>query len=104
MTTWIPGMYFAAPISDTEFWAGVVITFVVLAMKIFAFVTALSYSSESYLAADKMTKAGWCVILAVAILLQVVPLPLTIINLAFVIAAGVFLADVRPALASLHRR
>ncbi|GAB2974716.1 DUF2516 family protein [Nocardioides montaniterrae] len=102
--TWIPGMYFAAPINDTEFWIGIVVTFIVLAMKIFAFVSALMYSADAYVAADRWHKSGWTLVLAVSVLLQVVPLPLQIINLGFLVAACVFLADVRPALAGLRRR
>ncbi len=78
--------------------------FVLLVVKIFAFVNALLYSAESYLAADKLNKPTWCILLGVAVVLQLLPLPLTIVNLAMTIAALVYLADVRPALAGLRRR
>jgi hypothetical protein len=77
-----------------------------LAVKLFALISALSFSTEHYRAAGKWTKQGWCILLGVAVLLQVVPglMPITIIWLAFTIAAFVYLADVRPALSSLRRR
>jgi hypothetical protein len=77
----------------------------VLAVKVFAFVSSLLFSTESYRAADKLTKPAWCAILAIGLVCQVLFVsPLNIINLAFTIAALVYLADVRPALASLTRR
>ncbi len=78
--------------------------FVMLVVKIFAFVNALLYSAESYVAADKLNKPTWCIVLGIAVLLQVIPLPLLFVNLAMTIAALVYLADVRPALAGLRRR
>ena len=83
-----------------------VVYFVLLAVKVFAFVSALSFSAEHFRAAGKWTKQGWAIILGIAALLQLVPglLPLTFVNLALTIAAFVYLADVRPALSSLRRR
>jgi len=78
--------------------------FVLLAIKIFAFVSALLYSNEAYLAADKLNKPTWCIILGIAVALQLLPINLMIVNLAMTIAALVYLADVRPALAGLRRR
>ena len=76
-----------------------------LAVKVFAFVSSLLYSTESYRAADKLTKPAWCAILGLGLACQVLfESPLHLINLAFTIAAFVYLADVRPALASLTRR
>jgi hypothetical protein len=78
--------------------------FVLLVIKIFAFANALLYSAESYVAADKLNKPTWCILLGIAVVLQLLPLPLLIINLAMTIASLVYLADVRPALAGLRRR
>jgi hypothetical protein len=78
--------------------------FVLLVIKIFAFANALLYSAESYLAADKLNKPTWCILLGIAVVLQLLPLPLLIINLAMTIVSLVYLADVRPALAGLRRR
>lgn len=95
---------FVGAASDLEMWINVGIAFVLLVVKIFAFVSALLYSAESYDAADKLNKTTWTLILGIGVILQVVPIPLSIVNLAMLVAACVYLADVRPALAGLRRR
>jgi Protein of unknown function (DUF2516) len=76
-----------------------------LAVKVFAFVSSLLFSTESYRAADKLSKPAWCAILGLGLACQFIfASPLNLINLAFTIGALVYLADVRPALASLTRR
>ena len=76
-----------------------------LAVKVFAFVSSLLFSTESYRAANKLTKPAWCAILSLGLACQFLfASPLNFINLAFTIGALVYLADVRPALASLTRR
>jgi Protein of unknown function (DUF2516) len=77
----------------------------ILAVKVFAFVSALLFSTESYRAAGKLTKPAWCAILGLGVACHLLfGGPLNLINLAFTIGALVYLADVRPALASLSRR
>lgn len=78
--------------------------FAALATAIFAFVNSLLYPAEAYEAAGKLTKTTWCTILGIGVVLQFVPLGLFIIQLAMIVAALVYLADVRPALGSLRRR
>jgi uncharacterized protein DUF2516 len=78
--------------------------FVLLAVKIFAFGSALLYSSESYVAAGKLTKPAWCIILGLGVALQFIPIGGMILSLVSTIAAFVYLVDVRPALAGLTRR
>ena len=85
------------------------VTIALLAVKVFAFVSSLLFSTESYRAADKLTKPAWCAILGLGVACHFLPGgflfgPLGLVNLAFTIAAFVYLADVRPALASLTRR
>jgi choline-glycine betaine transporter len=77
-----------------------------LAVKIAAFVISLMYSEEAYRAADKLNKAAWAAILGIGVAVQLILAgsPIGILNLAFTIAALVFFADVRPALAGLRRR
>jgi hypothetical protein len=79
------------------------VMFVLLAVKIFAFVNALLYSNEAYVAAGKLTKPAWCLILGLGVVIQLL-LASGILNIVFTIAAFVYLADVRPALAGLYRR
>lgn len=87
-----------------EAWIFIIVGFALLVVKVFALVSALLYSNESYDAAGKLNKVTWCAILAVGLLLHLVPIPLPFVNLALLIAALVYLADVRPALAGLRRR
>jgi len=83
-----------------------VVAFALLGVKIFALVSALRYSPESYVAAGKLTKPAWCAILGLGLVVALIfpGSPIGLFNLAFTIAAFVYLADVRPALASLTRR
>ncbi|WP_296603972.1 DUF2516 family protein [Nocardioides sp.] len=76
-----------------------------LVVKLFAFINSLMYSAAAYDAANKLTKPAWTIILGLGLVVQVVfGGPLGLINLAFTVAAFVYLADVRPALSSLTRR
>ncbi|GAA2016728.1 MULTISPECIES: DUF2516 family protein [Nocardioides] len=83
-----------------------VVAFVILVVKIFTFVNALMFSGEAYEAAGKLTKPAWCLILGIGVAVNVLLLgsPISFLNLIFLIAALVYLADVRPALLSLTRR
>ena len=80
------------------------IELVLLAVKLFAFVTSLLFPNEAYRAAGKATKLPWAAGLGVGVGLQLLLPPLNLISLVFTVAALVFLADVRPALSSLKRR
>jgi hypothetical protein len=81
-----------------------VIAFVILVIAIYAFINSLLWSAESYEAAGKLTKPAWCTILGLGVVLQLVPIGLALVNIIMLVAALVYLADVRPALASLRRR
>lgn len=81
-----------------------VLSWLLLAVKVFGLVTAIAFSGEAYRAAGKLTKPAWVAILAVGAVLQILFAPFNLINLALTIAAFVYLADVRPALAGLRRR
>ena len=59
---------------------------------------------EAYHAADKLTKTTWCVILGFGVVLTFIPVGGLFMSLVTTIAAFVYLADVRPALANLTRR
>ncbi|GAB2456196.1 hypothetical protein GCM10027062_40520 [Nocardioides hungaricus] len=90
---------------DAELKLMLIVELVLLVVKLFAFINSLLYSAEAYSAANKLTKPAWAIILGLGIVVQLVlGGPLGIVNLAFTIAAFVYLADVRPALASLTRR
>jgi hypothetical protein len=83
---------------------GLIVFFALLVVKLFAFGSALTYSARAYEAADKMTKPAWLIILGLGIVLTFVPVGGAIIGIATIIAALVYLVDVRPALAGLTRR
>ncbi|MBU2075898.1 DUF2516 family protein [uncultured Nocardioides sp.] len=82
-----------------------VVAFVLLVVKIFAFVNSLMHSNEEYEAAGKLTKTAWSLILGLGVVVQLLlGGPLGLLNIVFTIAAFVYLADVRPAIAGLRRR
>ena len=82
------------------------VSLLLLAVKIFALVTSLMFTPDHYRAADKLTKPAWVAILGLGVAAAVLlpGSPLGLINLAFMIAAFVYLADVRPAMRGLHQR
>lgn len=79
------------------------IALAMLAVKIFAFVSSLTFAGDAYEAAGKLTKPAWTIILGLGAVLQLL-LVGTILNLVFTVAALVFIVDVRPALSGLRRR
>ncbi len=89
---------------QVESTVGLIVYFVLLAVKIFAFGSALLYSSAAYEAAGKLTKPAWCIILGLGVALSFIQVGGLFLSLASAIAAFVYLADVRPALANLTRR
>ena len=70
----------------------------------FAFVDAVTHRPDAYVAADKLTKPAWTIILGIAVVAHMlIWSPLSIFNLVGIVAALVYLVDVRPALRSLTR-
>ena len=68
-----------------------------LGVKVFAFVNSLTWQAEAYTAAGKLTKPAWAAILGCAVLASLF-LGWGIIGIVLTVAALVYLADVRPAL------
>lgn len=82
-----------------------IVMLLMFAVKAWAFVDALSHRPDAYPAADKQTKAMWLILLGISLAAQMlVWSPLFFLNLIGVVAALVYLLDVRPALRSLTRR
>lgn len=74
-------------------------------VKAYALISALSFSEQAYAASAKLTKVAWCAILGLALAAQLVlRSPIQLLNLVGLVAALVFLADVRPALRDVTRR
>lgn len=71
-----------------------------LVLKVWALADALYRPGQAYVAAGKLTKPAWVVILAVALLLTGGDF-LGLLGLLSVIAAIVYLVDVRPAVREL---
>ena len=80
--------------------------FALMAVKVFAFVDAASRRKDAFVAADKMTKPAWLLILGLAVVVSLVlsPSPLGILSIIGTVAAFVYVLDARPALVSVTRR
>ncbi len=102
----MPGYAGRVNVFELQGAAMLVVFFALLAVKGFAFVSALLYPAEAYEAAGKLTKPAWCAItgLGFAAALVFVGSPLGLLGIVFTIAALVYLADVRPALAEITPR
>ena len=82
-----------------------VVLVALLAVKGFAFVSALLYPAAAYEAADKLTKPAWCAITGLGFAAALIQLaPLGLLSIVFTVAALVYLVDVRPALAEVAPR
>ena len=81
-----------------------VLFFAALAVTAWALVDALIRPAAGYVAAGKLTKPGWAAITGLAALLIFWQQnPMTLFGLPAVIAAIVYLVDVRPAVRGLPR-
>jgi Protein of unknown function (DUF2516) len=75
----------------------------VLALTVWAFVDALIRPASGFVAAGKLTKPGWAAITGLAALIIFWQGPTSFLGLPAVIAAIVYLVDVRPAVKGLRR-
>jgi hypothetical protein len=74
-------------------------------LEIFALVDALLRPAAAYVAAGKLTKPAWLLILALALVTCLAfRSPMSILGLIGLVGSGVYLADVRPAIAEITRR
>jgi hypothetical protein len=81
------------------------ISLVTFVAQAFAFVDALTHRPDAYVAGDKMTKQAWCIILGLAVVAHMIFWdPISLFNIAGIIATLVYLLDVRPTLRQLTRR
>ncbi|MGY1740893.1 MULTISPECIES: DUF2516 family protein [unclassified Blastococcus] len=74
-----------------------------LAVALWAFVDALTRPATAYVAAGKLTKPGWLGITGAAAVVLYLFTPMSFLGLPAVIAAVVYLVDVRPAVRGLRR-
>jgi len=90
--------------ASIEFYVLRVLFVGLLALKVFALADAVYRKDAFYVAADKQNKAFWIIVLAVFLVLQVLLWsPIQLLNLIGTVAAGVYLADVRPTLRAMRR-
>ncbi|MDF2091652.1 DUF2516 family protein [Knoellia sp. 3-2P3] len=77
-----------------------------LALEVFAFVDALRHRPDAYVAAGKRTKQFWLIVTGVSALVGFVTFfsPLNLFGILAVVGAGIYLADVRPALQQVSGR
>jgi len=70
-----------------------------------AFIDAVSRRPEAFVAADKLTKPAWLLILGLALVAHMLIWnPVSILNLLGAVAAIVYIVDARPAIRSLTQR
>jgi hypothetical protein len=80
-----------------------VVLYGTLALTVWAFVDAVVRPAAGFVAAGKLTKPGWLAITGIAALILLWQGPLSFLGLPAVIAAVVYLVDVRPAVRGLRR-
>lgn len=75
-------------------------------VEVFALVDALRHRPDAYAAAGKRTKQFWVIVTGVAALIGFVTMfsPLNLLGILAVVGAGIYLADVRPALQQVSGR
>ncbi len=98
-----PGIVFT--VFDVQ---GVILTTATLAIFViqaWAFLDAVSRRADAFVAADKMTKKAWLVILGVALAAHMLFWnPINILNIIGTVAALVYMVDARPVLKSITQR
>ena len=79
---------------------------VAFAAEVFALVDALRHRPDAYVAAGKRTKQFWTIVTGVSALVGFVFMfsPLNLLGILAVVGAGIYLADVRPALRQVSGR
>jgi hypothetical protein len=82
-----------------------ILTVVLFVLQAYTFVDALTRRPDHFVAADKLTKPAWLIILGLAVLAHALFWnPLQFLNLIGAVAAIVYLVDVRPALRAVTGR
>src|SRR5579875_3267926 len=88
------------PLVHLQETVAIVLGVALFAMQLFALVDCVRQRSDAFTAAGKLSKPIWLAITGVASLIGFLMIlsPISIFEIAAVVAAGVYLADVRPAL------
>lgn len=87
-------------VSQVQMWVGIVLGVAALGVELWALVDAVRRRPDAFVAADKRTKGFWLAVLLVAALVGFYyALAIgSMLGLLAVVAAGIYLADVKPAL------
>lgn len=91
---------------DVQQWVGLALGALALGIQVWALVDALLTRGDAFVAAGKRTKGFWLAITAVASAIGFFHLyqPFGMFNLIAIVAAAVYLTDVRPAVAQIRGR
>ena len=89
---------------DVQQWVGLALGALALGIQVWALIDALLTRADAFVAADKRTKGFWVALTGVASAIGFFHLqqPFGLFNLIAIVAAGVYLTDVRPAVAQLR--
>jgi uncharacterized membrane protein YjgN (DUF898 family) len=80
-----------------------IITLAVLAFELWALIDAVMRPKDAYVAAGKLTKQAWVLILVLGVASTML-LGSTLLLMVSIVAASVYTVDVKPALISVTRR
>ncbi len=86
-----------------EGWVFLILGWGALALTLWAFVDSLIRPANGFVAAGKLTKPGWAAITGIAAAVVYWFGPMTFLGLPAIIAAVVYLVDVRPAVRGVQR-
>jgi hypothetical protein len=87
-----------------DWWLITALYWAAQALTVWAFVDSLIRPAPGYVAAGKLTKPAWAAITALAaVVIYLSKNPMTFLGLPAMIAAVVYLVDVRPAVRGLRR-
>jgi len=86
-----------------DWWVLTALYWAAQALTLWAFVDALVRPAPGFVAAGKLTKPGWAAITGLSALVILWQGPMSFLGLPAVIAAVVYLVDVRPAVRGLRR-
>ena len=82
-----------------------IFTLFVFVLQAWAFVDAVSHGPEAFVAADKLTKPAWLIILGLALAAHLLIWnPFSLLNLVGAVAGIVYIVDARPALRAVTGR
>lgn len=88
-------------VDSIENWIGLVIFIAAAAFELVALVDAAVRPAQSFVAMNKLSKPAWMLILALALLTCIAfRSPIGILGLLGILAASVYMADVRPAVST----